>query len=100
MHIIKLNWAWRTPEDGEMNEMTLPYRHRIRNSSNGDLRLSTLPLGNAGSPQYFLGVIREKTFCFFKTGRPEWGSNPRSPTFQAGSFNHCTRATSLVNNGQ
>ena len=24
--------------------------------------------------------------------RPEWGSNPRSPTFQAGSFNHCTSA--------
>ena len=21
---------------------------------------------------------------------PEWGSNPRSPTFQAGSFTHCT----------
>ena len=23
---------------------------------------------------------------------PEWVSNPRSPTFQADSFNHCTRA--------
>ena len=29
--------------------------------------------------------------CFFETWRPEWGSNPRSPTFQARSFNHCTR---------
>ena len=31
----------------------------------------------------------EKLF-FFETWMPEWGSNPRSPTFQTGSFNHCT----------
>ena len=35
-----------------MNEMTLPYRHIIRNSGTGGLRLSTLPLVHAGSPQY------------------------------------------------
>ena len=34
-----------------------------------------------------LRVSGEETFCFFETRRPEWGSNPRSPTFQAGSFN-------------
>ena len=28
----------------------------------------------------------------FETWRPEWGSNRWSPTFQTGSFNHCTRA--------
>ena len=39
----------------------------------------------------FLRLSREETFCFFETWRPEWGSNPRSPTFQADSFNHCTR---------
>ena len=39
-------------EDGEMNEMTLPSRHRIRNSYPGGLRPSTLPLGYGGSPQY------------------------------------------------
>ena len=38
------------PEDGEMNEMTLPSRHRIRNSSPGGLGPSTLPLGQGGSP--------------------------------------------------
>ena len=38
------------PENGEMNEMTLPSRHRIRNSSPGGLRPSTLPLGYNGSP--------------------------------------------------
>ena len=40
------------PEDGEMIEMTLSSRHRIRNSNPGGLRPSTLPLGHGGSPQY------------------------------------------------
>ena len=39
-------------EDVEMSEMTLPSRHRIRNSSPGGLRPSTLPFGHGGSPQY------------------------------------------------
>ena len=38
----RLNWAKRTPEDGDMDEMTLPSRH----SSHGGLRPSTLPLGH------------------------------------------------------
>ena len=33
----------------------------------------------------------EETLRFFETWRPEWGSNPRSPTLQAVSFNRCTR---------
>ena len=33
-----------------MIEMTLSSRHRIRNSSPGGLRPSTLPLGHGGSP--------------------------------------------------
>ena len=42
---------------------------------------------------YNIGSLSgEETFCFFETWRPDWGSNPQSPTFQAGSFNHCTRA--------
>ena len=40
------------PEDGELIEMTLSSRHRIRNSSPGGLRPSTLPLDHGGSPQY------------------------------------------------
>ena len=40
------------PEDGEMNEMILPSRQRIRNSSSGGLRPNTLPCGHGGSPQY------------------------------------------------
>ena len=35
-------------EDGEMNEMTLPSRHGIQNSSPGGLKPSTLPLGHGG----------------------------------------------------
>ena len=40
-------------------------------------------------------VTREDTFLIyiFEAWRPEWDSNPWSPTFQAGSFSHCTRAS-------
>ena len=73
--------------------MTLPSRHMIRNSSPGGLRPSALPLSHGGSPQYWIFTSeRGRNIFFFETWRPEWGSNPRSPTFQAGSFNHCTRA--------
>ena len=40
-----------------MIEMTLSSRHRIRNSSPGGLRPSTLPLGHGGSPQYLLSHV-------------------------------------------
>ena len=42
------------PEDGEMNEMTLPTGHRIRNSSPDSLRPSSLLLGHGGFPQYLI----------------------------------------------
>ena len=49
-----ISWtgAGEPPEDGEMNEMTPPSRHRIRNSSPGGLRTSTLPLSHGGSPSH------------------------------------------------
>ena len=34
--------------NGEMNKITLPYRHRIHNSSPGCFRSSTLPLSQGG----------------------------------------------------
>ena len=74
----------RPPGDGEINEMTVPSRHIIRDSSPGGLRSSTLPL-NVES----LRVSGEETFCFFETWMPERGSKPRSSTFQADSFNNC-----------
>ena len=39
-----------SPEDDEMNEMTLSSKHRARNSNPGGLRPSTLSLGHGGSP--------------------------------------------------
>ena len=53
------------------------------------LGTSTLPLGHGGSPQYCEWAWRK--FSFFETWMPKCGTNPRSPTFQADSFNHCTR---------
>ena len=40
--------------DDEMNDMTMPSRHRILNSSTGDLRLSTLPLSHGGYPHNWI----------------------------------------------
>ena len=54
MPLCKVSWPGEPPEDGEMIEMTLSSKHRIRNSRPGGLRPSTLPLGNGGSPQYWL----------------------------------------------
>ena len=60
------------PEDGEMIELTLSSRHRIRNSSPGGLRPSTLPLGHGGYPQYRLSHVDggETFFVSFKPPRP------------------------------
>ena len=38
--------------DGEMNDMALPSRHRIRNSIPGGLKPSALHLGHRGSPRH------------------------------------------------
>ena len=45
------NGPGEPPEDGEINEMALPLRHRIRNSWPGGLQPSTLPHGYGGSNQ-------------------------------------------------
>ena len=65
--------------------MALPSRHGIRALTVWNqaryLSVTEAP-HNIGS----LRVSGENTW------RPELGSNPRSPIFQAGSFNHCNRA--------
>ena len=78
--------------------MTLRSKHRIRNSSSGGLRPSTLPIGNGGSQQYWIFMSqRGRNISFlWNLGRPEWSSKPRSPTFQAGSFNHCIRVPAMA----
>ena len=73
LRLNEMNGSFRPPPDnGEMNEMTLPSRHRILNLSPGGLRSSTIPLGRGGSPQYLrLMTLRSlgskfhhlRTFC-------------------------------------
>ena len=58
----RLNWPGELPEDGEMNGVTLPSRHRIRNLRPGGLRQSALPLGHGGSLQYLIiYIVAEST---------------------------------------
>ena len=64
----RLNWAEEPPEDGEMNEMTLPSRHRIRNSSPGGLR----PSEHRRSPQYWIFTSKRRRNFFF------WNLNARA----------------------
>ena len=47
--------------------MTLSSRHRIRSSSPGGLRPSSLPLGHGGSPQYWI-ITSEQGGNIFLTG--------------------------------
>ena len=53
------------PEEGEMNEITLPSRHKIRNLSSGGLRQSRLLLGHGGSPQYSVITSERRRRFFF-----------------------------------
>ena len=63
--------------------MTLSSRHRIRNSSPGGLRPSTLTLGHGGSPQYWLlHVDGEETF-FISFKPPRLGTEPRTLAWKA-----------------
>ena len=72
---VKWNeWGFRPPlcTYSLLNEMTLPSRHRLRNSSPGGLRPSTLPLGHGGSPQYWIFTIdRGRNILFL------WNSEAR-----------------------
>ena len=64
------------PEDGEMNEMTLPSRHRIRNSNSGGLRPSSLPLGPGGSSLYWIFTNEQGRnillFLILECQREDW----------------------------
>ena len=87
----RLNWARRTswgwmrwPDDTTL---------QTQDSKFGPWGLARyLSVTEVPHNNKYLRVSGEETFCFFETWRPEWGSNPWSPTFQAGRFNHCTMA--------
>ena len=92
MHLVPYLKSKITPSaNDEMNKITLPSRHRIRNSSLGGLRPSTLHLSHGGS-----SVLHNtyewagKKALLFETWMPERGTNPRSPEFSSRPlYNHC-----------
>ena len=63
--------------------MTLSSRHRIRNSSPGGLRPSTLPLGHGGSPQYWLSHVDGEETFFVSFKSPRLGTEPRTLAWKA-----------------
>ena len=76
----------------EINKITLPSRHRIRNSSPGGLRPSTLPLSHGGSSaphntyEWSLRVSGKKRFVSLKTECQSRGRTRDLPSFQADRF--------------
>ena len=71
------------PQAGEINEMTLPSRHIIRNLSPGGLRPSTLPSDTEVPHNIeYLRVSGEESFYLFEICIPELGSNQRFPSKQ------------------
>ena len=89
---IGLTGSGVPPEDDEINKVTLPSIHGIRKSSPCGLRRSTLPLGHGGCPQYWIFMNERKNNILFslKLGCQSVVQNPRSPTFQSGSFKEIT----------
>ena len=89
-----LNWARRTSwgcwdewDDTALQTQNLkfkPWRSEVEYATSRSRRLPTI-----------LNFYEWEIFRFFKTWIAEWGSNPRSPTFQAGSLNHCTSRLQL-----
>ena len=61
-----------------MIEMTLCSGHMIRNSIPGGLRLSTLPLGHGGSPQYWLSQVDGEETVSVSLKPPRPGTGPRA----------------------
>ena len=57
--------------------MTMPSSHRFRNSSHVGLRLSTLPLGHGGSPQYWIFTSeRQRNIWLFWNLKAREGLEP------------------------
>ena len=74
-----------------MIEMTLSSRHRIRNSSPGGLRPSTLPLvTEAPHNTDFHTWMGKKHFCFFQTA--ETGNRTPNSGVKGSGANHYPRA--------
>ena len=76
--------------------MTLSSRHRIRNSSPGGLRPSTLPLGHGGSPQYWLSHVDGEETFFFVSLTAETGNRTPNSGVKGSGANHYPKAPALA----
>ena len=82
MCTFRLNRARKPTEDGEMNEMTLSSRQKIRDSRPDGLRPSTLPLGHGGSPQYRVYTSeRERNILVLSNLKARVGFDPATSDF-------------------
>ena len=93
----RLNWARRTSWGWWDDWDDTVLQHKIRNSSPGGLRPSTLPLGHGGSPQYWLSHVdgEETFFCFFQTA--ETGNRTPNSGVKGSGANRYPRAPALKN---
>ena len=93
LHLVPYLKSQITPSvNDEMDKMTLPSRHRIRNSSPGGLRPSTLPLRHGGSSaphntyEWSLQVSGEETIVSLTPECESRGQIRDLPNFQAERF--------------
>ena len=94
MHLVPYLKSKINPSaNDEMNKITLPSKHRIRNSSPDGLRSITLPLMEA---PVLLPILTSDLYewagkkAFSETWMPERGTNPRYPDFLSRPlYYHC-----------
>ena len=86
----RLNWTRRTSWEcwDEWDDTALQTQDSTFDASG--LRPSSIPLSHRGSPRYWIFMSEQKNWM------PARGSNTRSPTFQADTFNHCTRMNEYI----
>ena len=93
LYTYRLNWARRTSWGWweEWDDTALQTQDSKFEPWRSEVEHVTEAPHNIESPEW-----AEKKHLF-ETWRPGCGSNPRSPSYQAGSFNHCTRTPASKN---
>ena len=93
----RLNWARRTSWGwwDEWDDTALQTQNSKFESCSSEAEHATSGSRSLPTVLYLYEWAGKKTF-FFETWMPELCSSPRSPTFQTGSFNHCTRGPALL----
>ena len=84
-----MNGPEKPPEEGEMNVMTLPCGHTIRDRIPGGLRPSMLPFSHIDSTQYWIFTSERRiNFCFFEI----WMLNLAEKSTPENYFTKCAHA--------